>query len=45
MMPSRMKQRLFSIFLIIAIAFTWVLLDATPALAQDQAQSTIPTVK
>ncbi|MEM7761698.1 MAG: pentapeptide repeat-containing protein [Cyanobacteria bacterium P01_A01_bin.40] len=37
MLISQFKQRLLSILLIIAIAIIWVLLAATPAIAQDGA--------
>jgi uncharacterized protein YjbI with pentapeptide repeats len=37
MLLSHLKQRLFSLLLIIAIAILWVLFSATPALAQDSA--------
>ena len=34
---SQLKQRIYSILLIVAIAIIWVLLDATPAVAQENA--------
>ena len=37
MLLSQLKQRFLSIILIIAIAITWVLLAATPAIAQESA--------
>ena len=37
MLLSKFKQRLLSLLLIIAIAIIWVLLNATPAIAQDSA--------
>ena len=37
MLLSKFKQRLLSLLLIIAIAIIWVLLDATPAIAQESA--------
>ena len=36
-MLSVFKQRLISLFLIIAIAIAWILLNASPAVAQDNA--------
>ncbi|MGF1587774.1 MAG: pentapeptide repeat-containing protein [Pleurocapsa sp.] len=35
MLSSQLRQRLLSLLLIIAIAIAWVLLNATPAIAQD----------
>ena len=37
MLLSQLKQRFFSIITIVVIAFMWVLLSATPAIAQDNA--------
>lgn len=37
MISAKIKQRLFSILTIVAIAFFWVLLDARVAIAQDSA--------
>ena len=37
MFSSHLKQRILSLLLIIAIAIVWVLLDASPAVAQDSA--------
>lgn len=37
MILSKFKQRFFNLLLIIAIALIWVLLQATPAIAQDSA--------
>ncbi len=37
MLLSQFKQRLLSLLLIIAIALIWILLNATPAIAQDSA--------
>ena len=37
MLLSKFKQHLLSLLLIIAIAIIWVLLNATPAIAQDSA--------
>ena len=37
MFSSKIKQRLFSILTILAIAIVWVLLDAKIAIAQDNA--------
>ena len=37
MFSSQLKQRILSLLLIIAIAIVWVLLDASPAVAQDSA--------
>lgn len=37
MLLSQLKQRFFGIVLIIAIAIMWVLLSATPAIAQENA--------
>ena len=37
MILSQLKQRLLSLLIILAIAIVWVLLKATPAIAQDSA--------
>ena len=37
MLLSKFKQRLLNLLLIIAIAIIWVLLNATPAIAQESA--------
>ncbi|MEN9518806.1 MAG: hypothetical protein RLZZ381_1394 [Cyanobacteriota bacterium] len=37
MLLSQLKQRLIGILLLVAIAILWILLDATPAIAQDNA--------
>jgi uncharacterized protein YjbI with pentapeptide repeats len=37
MLLSQLKQRLIGILLLVAIAIIWILLDATPAIAQDNA--------
>jgi uncharacterized protein YjbI with pentapeptide repeats len=37
MLLSQLKQRLIGILLLVAIAIIWILLDATPAIAQENA--------
>ncbi|MBW4536183.1 MAG: pentapeptide repeat-containing protein [Pleurocapsa minor HA4230-MV1] len=37
MLLSQLRRRFFGILLLVAIAIIWVLLDATPAIAQDNA--------
>lgn len=37
MLLSQLRQRFLSILLLVAIAIIWVLLDATPAIAQESA--------
>jgi uncharacterized protein YjbI with pentapeptide repeats len=37
MLLSQLRQRLLGILLLVAIAIIWVLLDASPAIAQDNA--------
>ena len=41
MFIARLKQRLVSLFVAIAIAIFWVLLQATPAIAQESAESSV----
>jgi uncharacterized protein YjbI with pentapeptide repeats len=37
MLLSQLRQRFFTILLLLAIAIIWILLNATPAIAQDNA--------